>query len=84
MQPLLKLVLTILLILHLSHIGEPLSGIRPYYENQAIRLAYLFTLAVMSQYDVLIAILMGMAYISTHQVLAEKSIVEGFIEGFMD
>jgi hypothetical protein len=58
--------------------------IRPIYENMVFRFVYLLGLAYVSRFDMLLALLMGMAYILTRQMLTEKSIVEGFIEGYMD
>ena len=80
-----RIVFTIVLILYICNVDITMPiHIRPIYENMFFRFVYLLGLAYVSRFDMLLALLMGMAYILTRQMLTEKSIVEGFIEGFMD
>ena len=75
----------IVLILYICNVDVSMPiNVRPVYENRVFRFGYLVALAYTSQYDMRVALLMGMAYVLTHQMLTEKSITEGFIEGFMD
>jgi hypothetical protein len=80
-----RIVFTIVLILYICNVDITMPiHIRPIYENMVFRFVYLLGLAYVSRFDMLLALLMGMAYILTRQMLTEKSIVEGFIEGYMD
>jgi hypothetical protein len=80
-----KIILSILLILYISNINITMPlNVWVLYQNPLFRLSYLIGLAYVSQTDMLLALLMGMAYVLTHQVLTEKNITDGFIEGFMD
>ena len=85
LDPNFRIVFTIVLILYVCNVDITMPiHIRPIYENMFFRFVYLLALAYVSRFDMLLALLMGMAYVLTRQMLTEKSIVEGFMEGFMD